>query len=468
MNNEHTSHKMINQIVNVVFDTIKKWQIILFVTLLFGLGYDTYQSVTYVPYYTTQATFAIKTSNNFDVSEGDVGETFTYIFQSNIFKKKIQESMNVNYLNGYYSASTRESTNVLYVSATSTSIHTSYEMMKALIDNYKEVSSLVLGNTNIELVEDIVAPSYPNNSVNHKRNIVLFGAIGFILSSGILAALSFLKNTIKDKYDVESKLHLHLYGTLPLETKIIGFTKMGISRKKAILINQYSTSFKYIESVKRIRSRIERHTANHEGHKVYMVTSSLENEGKSSVAVNLALSLSQNNHKVIMIDGDFRKPSIHLILEKSEYNGWEEIITGAQTLDQCLVKINDHFDALLEKEAFEIGQDLIQSDKMKALFDELREKYDYIIIDSAPSRFLTDSSLLAEYADGILLVVKQNFAKVSTILSTIDRLTLSKTPIIGCVDNQVISGNILNNSKYYGYRYGYNHYYGKHHKKGEK
>ena len=72
----------------------------------------------------------------------------------------------------------------------------------------------------------------------------------------------------------------------------------------------------------------------------------------------------------------------------------------------------------------------INSSEMAQMMEKVRELYDYVIVDSAPSRYLSDSRMMAHYMDGIILVVKQNFANVSTILTSIEKLSLSKTPII--------------------------------------
>lgn len=467
MDNNNSSQIMINQLFNIVIDVLKRWQLIILVTVSMGLIYDTCVSVSYVPMYKSSTTFAVKsssiTNNN---TEGDLGETFSYIFQSNIFKKTIQKEMGVEYLNGYYSASVQGDTNVLHVSAISPSVSTSYKMMKALMENYTDISRLVVGNANIDVVQDATVPTAPYNKVDHVKNIVFVGGIGFVLIVGILSFLSFARNTIKDKYEIESKLHLHLLGSLPKESKIVSLSLKEIKKKKSILISQYSTSFHYIESFKRLRNRIEKYCKKHKA-KVIMVTSSLENEGKSSVAVNTALSLALSNHKVLLIDGDLRKPSLHLILDESdEHKGIEHVLFEDVQLEDAIVTLDNHkLDILFGYCSRENTSELIQSVQMEQLLQKAREQYDYVIVDSSPSRFLSDSRMMATLVDGIVLVVKQNFADVSTIMNTIDKLTLSKTTIIGCVNNQSYSLS-MHFGKYYGYNYGYNRYY--HHRRREE
>lgn len=460
MGDKKSSTILINQFFNIIFDIFKNWQIIILITVASALLFDTYQSMTYVPQYRCEATFAIKSKTNTTSqdSDGDVGETFTYIFSSNIFKKTIAKAMNVETLDGSFSAQVYEGTNVLHVYAISSSAMTSYQMMINLMDHYQDISRLVVGDTNMDVMKEPVIPSQPDNLINHKRNIGLVGIISLLGCFVVFGFLSFMKNTIKDKYDIESKLNLHLLGSLPRESKLISLK--GFKRKKSILISQYSTSFQYVEACKRIRTRIERYCKKHHS-QVIMVTSSLENEGKSSVSVNLALSLAMNKKKVLLIDVDLRKPSLHLILdEKEKHLGIEDYLCHDASIDDIIVSL-DHYqmDAIFGYEPLDNASDYIQSKKMEELIQEVKERYDYIIVDSAPSRYLSDSKVLSPIMDGIVLVVKQNYASLSTIMNTIEKISLSKTNIIGCVNNQSLSLN-LQSGKYYGYKYGYNHYYG--------
>lgn len=461
MKDNKSSIILTNKVFNIVFDVLKRWQVILLITVSCALLFDMYQSIVYVPLYRCEATFAVKTSldsNNKSNSDSDVGESFSYIFSSNVFKKTIEKAMNVDSLNGTFHADVYEGTNVLHVYAYSPSALTSYNMMKALMNNYQDISNLVVGNTNIDVIKDISVPESPDNVLNHQRNIMLIGGLSFVCCLVILVFFSFMNNTIKDKYEIESKLNLHLIGSLPKESKIISLK--GLKRKKSILISQFSTSFHYVEACKRIRSRIERYCKKHHS-KVIMITSSLENEGKSSIAVNIALSLAMNKHKVLLIDADLRKPSLHLILDElTKHKGIENYLCEDVLFDDVVVCL-DHYqiDAIFGYSTIDNVSDYIQSDKMDELLNEARKRYDYIIVDSAPSRFLSDSRMLSSLVDGIVLVVKQNFANVSTILNTIEKISLSKTNIIGCINNQSMSFN-LSSGKYYGYKYGYNRYYG--------
>lgn len=464
MNDNKSMKIKINMLINILLDVFKRIQVIIFFTVLCAVCFDTYKTITYVPVYQSSATFAVKANvGSTNPADGDVGESFKYIFQSNIFKKNIAKHLGVESLNGNYSASLVNNTSVLHVSATSPSSKCAYDMMIALKDNYKDISNLVVGSSNIDVLQEVSVPTTPINKINHTRNLILMGGIGFILSSAFFAALSLLRNTIKYKDEIQTKLSLRLIGDLPKESKIIDIKKM--KRKKAILISQFSTSFHYVESMKRIRSYIEKYCKKHQA-KVLMTTSSLENEGKSSIAVNLGISLAMNGHKVLLIDADLRKPSLHLILEQvKERYDIKDVLEKGIPVQNAIVHLERYgMDALFGFDIVENSSRAIESNQMYNMMNTVRELYDYVIVDSAPSRYLSDSRMMSHYMDGIILVVKQNFANVSTILTSIEKLSLSRTPIIGCINNQSFSMGI-GSGKYYGSRYGYHNY---HRRKGSE
>ena len=459
MNNDNKSMKRnMNIFVNVAFDIYKRIQIIIFISVLFAVCFDTFKTITYQPIYQSEATFAVKANSSSNTTtDGDIGESFKYIFQSNVFKKKIEEHLDVESLNGTYSASIVNNTSVLHVSATSPSSKCAYDMMIALKENYKEISNLVVGSSNIDVLQDVSVPTTPINQINHVKNLVLMGGVGFVLSSAFFGALSFLRDTIKYKDEIQTKLSLRLIGDLPKESKVIDIKKM--KKKKAILISQFSTSFHYVESMKRIRSYIEKYCKKHHA-RVLMTTSSLENEGKSSVAVNLGISLALSGHKVLLIDGDLRKSSLHLILEqKKQKYDIKDVLENDIPVQEAIMHLERYgVDVLFGFDLVEDSNKAINSREMEEMMHTVRDLYDYVIVDSAPSRYLSDSRMMAHYMDGIILVVKQNFANISTILTSIEKLSLSKTPIIGCINNQSFSMGI-GSGKYYGSRYGYHYYH---------
>lgn len=211
-----------------------------------------------------------------------------------------------------------------------------------------------------------------------------------------------------------------------------------------------STSFRYIETIKKIRYKLE-----NKKYQVIMVTSCLENEGKTSVIANIALALKENHKKVLLIDGDLRKPAIHKIFGLESNDGMIKVIRGKEDV---IMHTNEGIDCILGDSSFENASEIIESNYFKAFIEKAREKYDYILIDSAPSAILSDSTSLASMCDGYILVVRQNFIVGKLMEDTVDKLALSHQPIIGAILNQKLESPLRFSKRrghYYNDRYGY-------------
>ncbi len=217
-----------------------------------------------------------------------------------------------------------------------------------------------------------------------------------------------------------------------------------------------TSSFHFVETVRKLQRRIQHRMHNR---KVLMVTSVLENEGKSTVSVNLALAMAQKNAKVLLIDCDLRKPACHIILEQKHIeHGLRDVLTGRVEASEAILHSDfEHLDLLLQNTPFRSSADLLTSKYMQKLLMDARELYDYVILDLPPMGAVSDAESLVEYVDASILVVCQNTATVDAIHKAVDALDKKKVKMLGCVLNNVYTSNV---SGGYGYgRYGkYGHY----------
>lgn len=450
-----------------IADVFQHIRSIIMAALILAIAADVFLTLRYEPSYRSEATFALKMDDQYEIPTGggdieEISNAFGYIISSNIFKTRIMEDLEVTELDGYYETSVLPNTNIIKISAVSNEPKTAYLMMNSMIGQYREISNLVLGDVNIELLQNISIPTQPFNPLNHKRTFVKFGGIGIIGTIFMIGLLSFFSSTMKVKEDFE-KMQLPLLGSISKESKFYR-KRFKIQKKKNILITQMSTSFRYIETIKKIRFKLE-----DKGCRVLMVTSSLENEGKTSVAANLALAFKENHKKVLLIDGDLRKPAIHKIFGLQSNDGVAQILSGEADFASVITHGENGMDFLLGKTSYQDAAEQMESEELREFIQKVRDEYDYILIDSAPSALFSDSISLAQLCDGYLLVIKQNFAAQNMIEEVVEKFALSQTPLIGCVLNsrletpfhrRRISGSI------YGYRYGYQYY--KKYEDGEK
>lgn len=181
--------------------------------------------------------------------------------------------------------------------------------------------------------------------------------------------------------------------------------------------------------------------------KTIVVTSSLAGEGKSTVVGNLAYSLSQDGARVLVIDCDLRKPSIHENFLLANEKGLTDVLFGKSDLKDVTKKIEDSLFLITAGTILPNPAEILGSKEMENLIKELKINFDYIIIDTPPILPVSDTLLLASKADATLIVVKARKTKEKIVKESYERLIEAKANVIGTVLNE--SDKSLDN-KYYG------------------
>lgn len=191
--------------------------------------------------------------------------------------------------------------------------------------------------------------------------------------------------------------------------------------------------------------------------KTLLVASVEENEGKSTVAANLALALAEESEKVLLIDADLRKPSQYKIfgLAPEEVQEFGEVLNGNEKSDH-LVHALAKSELLLVTGTmiYPNSTEMIASDMFYKIVDFFKERLDYVIIDTPPMSQAADAEELVDYADASILVVRQHTALVKDINEAISILNSGEGTMLGCVYNDVFHG-IAQTARNYGYRYAY-------------
>ena len=203
--------------------------------------------------------------------------------------------------------------------------------------------------------------------------------------------------------------------------------------------------------------------------KVISVTSCLPNEGKSSVAINLGISLAEAGKSVLLIDADMRKPACHLILGVSnKLPGLADMLHGHATLNESIHMLESSgLRVMTTKRSQSTATNLLNSSAMENVLKATEKKYDIVVVDTPPMSMAPDAECISEFADASLLVVRQNQALVSDLEDAVAVLEKSQSHLLGCVLNNVYGFNHFTPAFSYG-AYGYGRYgrYGKYGKYG--
>lgn len=180
--------------------------------------------------------------------------------------------------------------------------------------------------------------------------------------------------------------------------------------------------------------------------KVIVVTSSQPGEGKTTIAKNLALAMAESGKKVVLVDCDMRRPSIHKKFKISNSTGLSEILTGQYNKIKDNYNINENIDIITSGKTPPNPVEMISSKKMDDFIELLRESYDYVIMDSPPLMAVADAQILAVKADGVVFVVRESKSKKTFANEAKNILEKKKCNILGVVFNSVTE----NTNAYYG------------------
>lgn len=171
---------------------------------------------------------------------------------------------------------------------------------------------------------------------------------------------------------------------------------------------------------------------------VVIVTSSMQSEGKSITAMNLAISLAQTDKKVIVIDCDLRRPKLARLLGMKAPAGLSNLLLKPQLKDKAILHEETiGVDVILAGDIPPNPSELLGSLRMQHLLDELKGEYDFIILDTPPVNMVTDAVVLSPQSDGVIFVVRANQSERGAVIHAVEQLEYSKTKILGFILNGV-------------------------------
>ncbi|WP_130410818.1 GumC family protein [Fluviicoccus keumensis] len=331
----------------------------------------------------------------------------------------------------------------------------------AFFTRIKEANeSLQLETSNARVIDLAKTPSVP---VKPQKGLIigLAAVLSLFLAAGIAFLLDYLDTTFKDPEEVERKLGVSMLGMVPfVVTRKPKRRKPGDSKQPIMFLDAKMSG--YAEAIRTIRTSVVLSGID-KSHKTILLTSSVPSEGKTTTSINLAVALGQME-KVLLIDADMRRPSIGKTLDiPANSPGLANMVTGTAELDDCILHMEDaNIDILTAGLVPPNPLELLSSHRFAELLRSLCERYDRIIIDSAPALLVSDSLVISRIVDAVLYVVRSDATSHGTARSGIARMKAANAPLIGVVLNKV---NMRRAAQYYGaytgyYNYGYSYGYG--------
>ncbi|MDY3281430.1 polysaccharide biosynthesis tyrosine autokinase [Dysosmobacter sp.] len=421
---------------------------------------------SYTPMYASEVTFTIQLTDSaltdlsgmtayYDKATAEqLSKTFPYLVQSDVMQSKLRQELGVEWINGTITARAVNNTNLFSIRVTSSDPQAAYDILNGVIEVYPSVADYVIGSTRMNLLTEPSVAQQPYNSFNPKSAVIRGAALGAAAGLLLVLAYAFTRRSVREAEDVRQLLNQTCLAALPHVTMK---KRSGGKQTLSILNGKLPGSFQ--ESVRGMRLKFLREAEKHRA-RVVMVTSTLPGEGKTTAAVNLALTLSRSGYRVILMDLDLRKPSVKQTLGLNiPSRGVPEVLSAGEDAAGALVAVEGTELRLLAGDrASEDPRRQIVSHRLSTMVKELRGQADYVILDTPPCGLVADGASLARLADGIIYVLRTGTAQLSHVMDSLQLLSESGTPLLGCVVNGVAGSHS-------GYGYGYGGDYGKYSRK---
>ena len=227
------------------------------------------------------------------------------------------------------------------------------------------------------------------------------------------------------------------------------FSAISSEKEKTEAQSFKKVPFAVSEAYKNIRTNLIS-VLKKQNNKAMVISSPNASDGKSTTSINVAISLSQINKKVLLIDADAHRPSIHTKLKMKNSDGITNILIGASTFNEAVQQYNSKLDVLTMGPTPQSASEIFNDPSFDELLDELNEKYDYILIDTPPVNLISDSLVIAQKCAGIVLVVRSGFTTRDMLRRAVASVKQLDINVLGVILNGSDYDKIRYSKKYYG------------------
>lgn len=328
--------------------------------------------------------------------------------------KEFKEKMNVEIIG---------KTEIMKIETINKDRDTAEKIINEIVKVSSKKAKETMGIENIEIIDNIHIATMPVKSKT-KIRVFAVGALGFMVSILIILLIEYMDNTIKTPNDVEEKLNLPVVGILQdTEDSLVIYEKPD-----SFVAENYRSLVTNIRAIKESKDI-----------KSILITSSNFKEEKSIVSTNIATAIAQVGEKVLLVDGNLRKPNIHKFFNMDNDIGLSNILNGETEYNKAIKKIEDKENLYLISSGSDTTNpaELLGSNNMENLIEKLEEEYDFIILNGASLGAITDSVALSTIVDGTILICESEKTKIQDIEIAKEILEKINTDILGVTINKV-------------------------------
>lgn len=395
--------------------------------------------ISYEPEYQMTQAFTIEVkahpnANTASVSETQLSKTIPALLSSETFMEHMTPIIRNANAKGKFKVTSLETSNIFYITCIARSNNDAQIIINEIQEHYTDLADYVIGESQMKF---LAPPSYnrlPINTPHYTMSALAGLLLGGIMVCAIFVLITILSNTVTSPEDIESIINTK---GLAIIKKV--YTKRRSEQDKNAktipLVNDEKADFSYKKSISTLSANVHQACLKN-GFKTVLVTSTVSGEGKSTVALNLAIDLADKGQRVAIVDLDLRSPSI------AEYMGIENANTSLSNaierydFSQGITKThipNLYFCGNTKENSLSFNE--INDKNIKGLLNYLKQSFDYIIIDTAPVGFLGDAISISSAVDCFLYVVAYNWVNKSNIMRCISTLNETNQNMIGFVLN---------------------------------
>ena len=445
----------------------------LILCLLAG-GYRYYQVTrSYTPVYSTFAVYRVSASQSGSIdltsyryyldanAASKIAASYPYVMSADQSRTLLKEKYGVSSLPA--AVTCRAEATMLILTATASTAQRAYDGLHMAAEVFPEAGASILGSFSLEIFDEAAMPTAPAEPPNAVKAALKWALIGLGVGLALIAITSAFRKTVHNSEDLRDLLNVPCLGLLP-QVRFKARTKAN----RSVLLTNPKLDEGYIEAIRAVRFQLRKELERQRA-KIIMVTSTVPDEGKTTLSANLALALAEQNDRVTLVDCDLRKQSMKDLFGVTQpTRGLVELIAEHDTdLQSALTSLEGTSLRLLSGDKVaEQPQNFLSSPRLQSVMNALRQFSDYVIVDTPPSGLLADAASLSQWADGVIYVVRQDYVGQSAVLNSVGTLSGMDVRFIGCVLNRTVRSTSSSGYGYsqrgsgYGYSYGYGKGYG--------
>ena len=335
-----------------------------------------------------------------------------------------------------------------------------YMMMREKFEESRITQAGQIGK--VRIIDEAIRPRSPI-SPKKRLNLILGFIMGLGLGIGVTVLREYIDTSVRRVEDLEA-LGLSVLGAIPrIETdgknghsleQSNGHADLQAPHEERLrLVTHFKPKSPVSEAYRSLRTNLQFSDSDKKLH-AFLVTSAGPDEGKSTTTANLAISISLQGTRTIVIDSDLRRPVAHKIFDLEKNKGLSNVLIGKATLDEAIQSTNiKNLDVLTSGILPPNPAEMLGSDHMKKIIGALKERYEVCLFDSPPLIAVTDAAVLAKEVDGVLVVVKSGQTNRGALIRGIELLNNVNARILGALLNDVSRENTYGSYQYY-YYYG--------------